>query len=163
MQQAQNQTAKPTESLSIHRWYDMDPTLGELVRTMEQLSPNNQAFFAFLIKHSAERIIKIRGREFIRKLDWTVFLGLIKSKSSRRWYDQEPTQHQAFNLLYSLSDADKAVIARELNPSAEIVLRYESYARNKGQSIVPTVVQRIVETCIKEGPDKARAQFDIFH
>jgi hypothetical protein len=153
----------PKSFVPIQRWYDMDAQLSELVHTLETLSPQTQALFAYLIRMSSDRIIKIRGRQFIRNLDWTVFVGLIKSKRSRRWYDQQAPLHVAFNTLFSLSNPDKALVGRELSIPAHLVERYERYSEAKGQDICLDVVQSIVETCIKEGPDKALEVYSVFH
>jgi predicted amidophosphoribosyltransferase len=153
--------AKPF--VPVQRWYDMDAPLSELVHTLETLSPNCQSLFAYLVKQTCDRIIKIRGREFIRNLDWTIFMGLIKSKRSRRWYDQEATLHVALNTLYSLSNADKSLVGRELSTPAQLVQRYEHYCQSTTQAISLDVVQSIIETCIKEGPEKAQEVYSVFH
>jgi hypothetical protein len=153
----------PKPFVPIQRWYDMDAQLSDLVRTLEILGPESQALFAYMIKISSDRIIKIRGRAFFRSLDWTIFMGLIKSKRSRRWYDEQAPLHVAFNTLFSLNDADKALVGRELSTPAHLVQRYEHYAQGKGEPVCLDVVQSIVETCIKEGADKALEVYSVFH
>ena len=156
--------AEPVRAaIPIQRWYDLDIHLSGMVRTLETLSSDSQTLFAHLLKDSTARIIKIRGRSFVRALDWTIFIGLVKSKRSRRWYDQKQVLHVAFNMLYSLSDADKALIGRELFLPAELVLRYETYAKARHEEISIDVVHRILETCIKQGPEKALETYSIFH
>ena len=90
-------------------------------------------------------------------------MGLIKSKRSRRWYDQDATLHVAFNTLYSLSNPDKALVGRELSTPALLVQGYEHYCQNTQQEICLDVVHSIMETCIKEGPEKAQEIFSVFH
>ncbi len=162
MKQGTNQDAmKPI--VPIQRWYDQDPQLSELVRTMETLSPDCQKLFALLIQDTCNRIILLRGRDFIRNLDWTIFIGLIKSRRSRRWYDREELLRKAFKTLYSLSFPDKALVGKELSVPVQLVKRYENYCQKQDAEISLDMVQTIVETCIKEGPDNAHDIYSIFH
>lgn len=146
----------------IQRWYDMDESLSQLVRTLEHLSPGSQKLFATLLKKSSERLIKQRGRKFAQSLDWSTFEGIMKSRRSRRWYDQEPDLHAAFNTLLSLNDADKARIGKELNMSAQIVAGYEKYCKIQQNKIRLSLVKSIVETCLQEGPEKVIELFGAF-
>jgi hypothetical protein len=145
----------------IHRWYDQDARLSELVHTMEQLSPDSQVLFGHILKNVICRLIKIRGRSFIRNLNWQTFMGILKSKRSRRWYDQEHTLHRAFNLLFSLTDEDKAIIGHELSLPAELVHRYEMHAISRQETICPDVVRSILETYFKQGAAEAVAEFSV--
>jgi hypothetical protein len=42
--------------------------------------------------------------EGLKKLGSEKVMGLMRAKVKRRWYDQDPLIHQAFNLLYLMSD-----------------------------------------------------------
>ena len=145
MKQGTNQDATKS-GVPLQRWYDQDTQLGELVHTLE----------------TRNRIIKLRGRDFVRQLDWTIFIGLIKSRRGRRWYDQEATLRVAFKTLYSLSFPDKALVGRELSIPAQLVQRYETYCQKNQDEISLDMVQTIVETCIKEGPKSAQDIYSIF-
>lgn len=146
----------------VQRWYDIDESLSQLVRTLEHLSPGSQKLFANLLKKSSKRLIKERGREFSKNLDWTVFEGILKSRRSRRWYDQEQNLHAAFNTLLSLNADDKARIGHELNMPAQIVAGYEKYCKVQQNKIRLSLVKSIVETCLKDGPEKVIELFGAF-
>ena len=161
MKQGTNQDATKS-GVPLQRWYDQDTQLGELVHTLETLSPKCQKLFAYLLQDTCNRIIKLRGRDFVRQLDWTIFIGLIKSRRGRRWYDQEATLRVAFKTLYSLSFPDKALVGRELSIPAQLVQRYETYCQKNQDEISLDMVQTIVETCIKEGPKSAQDIYSIF-
>jgi hypothetical protein len=149
--------------MPVHRWYDRDAQLSDLVRTMERLSPDSQVLFGHILKQTAWQLIKHRGRTFVRNLNWETFMGILKSKRSRRWYDRDHTLHTAFNLLFSLADGDRALIGRELSIPAELVHHYETYAQSRNEDICLDVVQSILETCFREGPHQAVATYSIFH
>lgn len=147
----------------IHRWYDMDAQLSDMVRTIEVLSPQSQLLFGHLLKNTISRLIKLRGRAFTRELNGQTFLGIIKSKRSRRWYDQSPTLHTAFNMLFSLSDPDKTLIARELAIPAELIHDYEAYAKAHNDKVHVNVTFSILETYLTKGREEALSVYAIFH
>lgn len=146
----------------FHRWYDMDVQLSELVHSMETLGEESQTLLAFLMTLFSDQIVKVRGRTFFSDLEWDKIIGIYKSKRGRRWYDREPVLHKAFNKLYSLSDDDKVVIARELYIPSRIVRHYESRCQETGKSVDLETIFAIVETCFKEGPDIAQERYREF-
>lgn len=131
----------------FQRWYDIDLALSETVKTLESLSHVSQTLFGLLMNHFSDRVVSVRGHAFYTQLDWSKLQGLAKSKRSRRWYDQEALMHKAFNKLYSLSDSDRILIARELHTPIQLVRRYEEECLSK--SLMPEVetVYSIVESC----------------
>lgn len=153
---------QPMNAPHFHRWYDMDIQLSELVHSLEVLSEESQTLFAFLMGLFSDQIVKVRGREFFSELEWDKIIGIYKSKRGRRWYDREPATHKAFNKLYSLSDDDKAVIARELHVPSRIVKRYENFCQAASREPDLDIVFSIVETCFKEGPDIAQERYRDF-
>lgn len=154
---------KAQNFIPIHRWYDMDAQLSDMVRTIEVLSPQSQLLFGHLLKNTISRLIKLRGRSFVKGLNSQTFIGIIKSKRSRRWYDQSHTLHTAFNMLFSLSDLDKAIIARELAIPAELIHDYETYAKAHNDKIHANVTFSILETYLTKGREEALKIYAIFH
>jgi len=146
----------------IQRWYDRDAKLSELVRTLEALSPQSQVLFSHLLKSLILRLIHHRGRSFIQGVSWRTLIGIVKSKRSRRWYDQEHTMHVAFNMLYSLGERDQAFVGRELSLTAELVRRYELYAQARNEAVSTDMVMSIVETCFQQGLEQAQSVYSIF-
>lgn len=148
-----------THNPQFKRWYDLDLHLSELVNLMEQMSEESQVLFAHLMRLMSDELIRTNRRQFIDSLDWQKLRGIFKSKQGRRWYDQEPNIHKAFNLLYSLQDEHKAAVARELYVPSQIVGEYETRCREEHTNPDIEVVCRIVELVFREETDKARAQF----
>lgn len=143
----------------IHRWYDSDVQLGELVRCLETLSEESQMLFAFLLTLFSDEIARLRGMGFFREMEWGKLMGIYKSRQSRRWYDREPVLHKAFNKLYSLNDGDKAAVAGQLYPSSRIVAQYEGYCKAQSRQLDLETICAIVETSFAEGPDAAEKRY----
>jgi len=141
----------------------MDAQLSDLVRTLEVLSPQSQLLLGHLLKNTIRRLIKMRGRNFTRGLNIKTFMGLIKSKRSRRWYDQSHTLHTAFNMLFSLDDLDKSLIARELAAPVELIHDYEIYAKTHNDKVHANVTFSILETYLTKGHEEALKMYAIFH
>jgi len=156
------QATEVNQRPAIKRWYDIDPALSQLVHTVEHLDPVCQKLFARLLKISSERLIKKHGREFSRNLNWETYHSILKSRRSRRWYDQEQNLHKAFNTLLSLNEADRAFIGRELNVPAQIIAGYESYCKIQQNKIKPSFVQAIIDTWINKGPERVLELYSEF-
>ena len=146
----------------VHRWYDRDLSLSELVRTLESLSEESQVLFAFLLMFFSDEVVQRKGREFFRELEWEKLIGIYKSKSGRRWYDQHAILHTAFNKLYSLNDLDKAAIAKELHVPGRIVQHYENYCKTHQTPADIEMIYTILATSFKEGPDQALSVYSVF-
>lgn len=146
----------------FQRWYDMDIYLSEFVRTLEGLSEDSQILFAFLLMSFSDDVVRRKGRSFFRELEWEKLIGIYKSKSGRRWYDQQGVLHAAFNKLYSLNDVDKASIAKKLHIPSHIVQRYENYCQQHQSPTDIEMVYAILETSFKDGPDEALSTYAIF-
>jgi len=146
----------------IQRWYDMDVQLGELVRTLENLSEESQMLFAFLLTLFSDEIVKVKGLSFFREMEWEKLIGIYKSKKGRRWYDQDPVLHKAFNKLYSLNDQQKAAIAKELYIPGRLVSLYEAHCKAKTQELNLETICEIVGTCFTEGAEAAQQRYASF-
>src|SRR5690242_7635008 len=131
----------------FHRWYDLDLTLSELVQTIQALSEPSKILFGLLLLNFTDRVVQVRGHSFFTQLEWPKMLGIIKSKRGNRWYDLDPVLHQAFNKLYSLSDADKDLIAKALYRPVLAVRRYEKECLSHSTPPDIEMVCSLVETC----------------
>lgn len=148
----------------LHRWYDQDHHLSELVRVLEQLSDESRYLVALLLGSIAEEAIALTGkRHFIKDLDWDRIIGILKSKRGRRWYDEEPEMHKAFNLLYSLDDEAKDWVAEQLYKPVLLIQTYEDRCKSSGAEIDLNVICDIIEVTFKEGVDKLPARFTHLH
>ena len=146
--------------MSGHRRYDIDEHLREIVETMERMTNDSQYLFGYLLCFLGEEVVKAQGKkEALKELDWDKMMGLIKSKRKRRWYDQEPVLHKAFNLLYSLNDQDKVLVANELYLPARLVRRYERYCEDNNQRCDIDLMCEIVETYFTQGAEAVEARF----
>lgn len=139
----------------FHRWYDMDLTLSELVQTIQALSEPSKVLFGLLLLNFTDRVVQVRGHSFFTQLEWQKLLGILKSKRGKRWYDLDPVLHQAFNKLYSLSDADKDLIAKALYTPILVVRRYEEECLSHSSPPDIGTVCNLVETCFTQGSEQA--------
>jgi hypothetical protein len=149
----------PARKSRIHRWYDMDVQLSELVLSLEMLSEESQTLFAFLLMLFSDEIVRAKGRAFFQELEWEKIMGIYKSKRGRRWYDRQPVTHKAFNKLYSLSDDNKAIIAQQLYIPVRIVKQYETHCQEQGGTPDINLIFDIVETSFREGPQVAQERY----
>jgi hypothetical protein len=144
----------------IKRWYDLDLRLSKLVTAMEQMNDDHCQLFGYLISHLFDEIVNKGNRgEFFRELDWGTIRGIWKSKSRRRWYDQDDVVHKAFNLIYSLADKDKILVGQNLATPAELVAGYELYSAKQNQPLELDTVCEIIETCFRDGDEQAAAKY----
>ncbi|MEB3287077.1 MAG: hypothetical protein VKJ04_06200 [Vampirovibrionales bacterium] len=147
----------------LHRWYDQDLHVSELVKVMSGLSDENQYLLALLIGALSEEVIKHKGKSnFVQELDWDKLMGILKSKRGRRWYDEEPEMHKAFNILYSLPDMDKAWVGEQLHMPSLLIESYERRCKEQGKPVDLEVVCQILEVTFKQGIETAQAQFAHF-
>lgn len=151
-----------TQKPGVHRWYDQDIHLSELVRTMELLSEESQILFALLLASFCDEVVRLKGRSFFKEMDWNKLKGLYKSKTGRRWYDDQTVLHVAFNKLYSLTDEDKAGIARKLHVPVRLVGNYEAYCKEHQRPLDLDEIQAILSTIFKDGPEKALQIYSVF-
>lgn len=87
------------------RWYDRIPELSQAVRGMEHAEPAYQHLISTFIVASIPMSHVVHRQELgVKKLGTEKVLGLMKAKKKDRWYDQDPTVHQAFNLLYLMDE-----------------------------------------------------------
>jgi len=149
-------TEKRVAVLNGKRWYDIDDHLREMVETMERMTNDSQYLFGYLLCFLGEEVVKNQGKkEALKEMDWEKLTGLIKSKRKRRWYDQEPVLHKAFNMLYSLNDSDKILIGNQLHLPARLVRRYERRCEDNEQRMDIDMTCDIVETYFTDGADAA--------
>jgi hypothetical protein len=134
---------------NAHRWYDRDPHLSELVRTLETFSLESQTLFASLLADFSDDIHHAKGGQFFRELNWGKLVDIFKSRDGRRWYDQQPEMHKAFNKLYSLADEDKAHVARQLTEAVRLVKQYELECQAHQQKTDVNALYTIVETAFQ--------------
>ena len=160
MQENTQPSSEATPSGFIHRWYDVDLQVSEMVAALEGMTEESKHLFGFLLCFLCDELIKTKDRSaFMSELDWNKLVGLMKSKRSRRWYDHEPVLHKAFNLLYSLNDDDKILIGRELCAPSQLVREYETRCQDKQKTPDVNIVFEIVESVFTEGPNKAHERF----
>lgn len=86
------------------RWYDRIPALSQAVRMMEKLPEARQRWISETIVNLMPMHQVPQRTDGLKKVGSEKVLGLMKSKVKRRWYDQDPMVHQAFNYLYLMTD-----------------------------------------------------------
>jgi hypothetical protein len=91
--------------LGFTRWYDRISELSQAVRLLEKAPYLQQQVIATIIVGSMQlHHLTQRSEHGLKKLGSEKVIGLMKSKGKRRWYDQDPLMHQAFNYLYIMDD-----------------------------------------------------------
>lgn len=96
-------------SLGFTRWYDRIPELSQAVRLLE-VTPtrHREAICKMILEFAQNTAHNPANPDYgLKKLGSQKVLGLMKSKSKRRWYDREPVVHQAFNTLYMMEDKQR--------------------------------------------------------
>lgn len=87
------------------RWYDRNPELSQGVRMLEKCTPFQQRLVANHIIGSMQlHQVAQRSEHGLKKLGTEKITGLMKAKGKRRWYDQDPVVHKAFNHLYLMDE-----------------------------------------------------------
>ncbi|MEB3287243.1 MAG: hypothetical protein VKJ04_07040 [Vampirovibrionales bacterium] len=92
--------------IGFTRWYDNIPELAQAVRLLERVPENVSSIICESVVNSHEYNGEDNTSEDygLKKLGAQKVLGLMKSKTKRRWYDQHPVIHRAFNTLYMMDD-----------------------------------------------------------
>lgn len=134
-----------------------------MVRAMESMNIESQMRFADKMLELSEALLQAcGGQDYIISLDPKRREGLDKSKARNRWYDRYESLHQAFNNLYALSSGDRRTLAMQLHTPIQIVEAYERYCKQADQSPDQRVVEEILRTSLREGPERARRLYAIY-
>jgi hypothetical protein len=92
-------------TVGFTRWYDSVAELAQAVRLMEKVPATQQRAISQVILDSVDlHAVRYKHDPGLKKLGTEKIMGLMKSKTKRRWYDQDPVVHQAFNLLYMMDE-----------------------------------------------------------
>jgi hypothetical protein len=149
--------------VSYRRWYDTDPRLSAVVRTMECMGETIQRQFAEkLLELSEEWMLIQGGNAYLSALDTKKQDGLQKSHAKKRWYDQYETLHKAFNNLYALDEFSRRSIAEKLSLPIEIVKGYEQHCQEMDKKPEMSVIDEVLRTCFKERPERARRLYSVY-
>ncbi|MGE0200520.1 MAG: hypothetical protein AB7P76_06095 [Candidatus Melainabacteria bacterium] len=97
---------------SSARWYDEQNELAVAVRLMKQLPLEYQSLVCKPVTDLLT-MTELTGRNGseLKQMGTERVVGVMKSKTKRRWYDQDPHVHQAFNLLYVMEQHEQQEIA----------------------------------------------------
>ncbi len=150
----------PSRKPFHNRWHDQDFKLSELVNAIEDMFPESRFLFSLLLSMLCKELVRSVGdTEVFTKLDWKTIQNLIKSKQSRRWYDQDPDLHRAFNLLYTLDTQQQRLIASMLYMPSRLTRYYEEHCQTHQKEIDIDYVCHMVEVCFRDGPEQAQKAF----
>lgn len=131
-------------NIGYMRWYDSIPELAQAVRQMEKMPLAKQQWLASAIV-SLMPLHQIPQRtDGLKKLGSEKLLGLMKSKGKRRWYDQDPLVHQAFNYLYLMSNDLRLEMAIKIlicNQALE-VLKISEHNASTGIKLVRSIFDK---------------------
>ncbi|MBY0449172.1 MAG: hypothetical protein K2X01_00920 [Cyanobacteria bacterium] len=145
---------------SFKRWYDYDTILSKMVGSLETMTNDSRRLFGYMICCFSKTLILSQTRtEFLFSLNLSKVKGLFKSQAKRRWYDQDPVLHKAFNLLYSLDDENRQIVTEKLFAPASVVREYELACKEEKLKPDPIIVHQIIETCFLQNAEQAREFF----
>src|SRR5436853_556626 len=107
------------------RWYDRQPKLSQAFKLIIILPDEVRSIIS-------ESMILLANREFdsndptqsFKTLGSEKVMGLHKSKSKRREYDQNELLHKAMNYLYILSDANQDFMAEHILKMVDYIQKY---------------------------------------
>jgi hypothetical protein len=128
------------------RWYDQEPELSALVQTMSHQSSEDQRLYCRMI---IQVYTDWREAQYLAGNQLSIgperHMALHKSKNKRRWYDEDPLIHRAFNYLYILDEETRYYLARQLNRTTQRIKEYRSlcmsYGRNSSTSEIRSLIQ----------------------
>ncbi|MDX2085986.1 MAG: hypothetical protein SFZ03_11425 [Candidatus Melainabacteria bacterium] len=137
------------------RWYDEDPAVSQLVRSLRTLPPDCQQVFALLLSGTSDVWHQERLQDHLRVLSVGVdrHLSLWKSKSKRRWYDRDPLMHRAMNHLLLLEPYQRKTLAERLNPAVEAVVGYVSQCQVWHRPVLPMEIGHLIRLSLNGGTD----------
>ncbi len=139
------------------RWYDKDETVSKAVRMLESFPGEIQTVIAEGSLKLAERECKIRElMANLKSLGPEKVLGIHKSKNKRRYYDENPTVHNALNALFILSDENRLFLARHVLDIMNYIVEYMRVC--KGYQVDPELedISTLVNTYVETGAEEAR-------
>lgn len=148
--------------MTFKRWYDADVRLSAVVRTMECMNESSQRQFAEKLLELSQELLAQQGGEYLSTLDNAKQEGLKKSQAKKRWYDQYESLHRAFNNLYALDGFSRRNVADKLSTPIEIVQGYELHCEQTDKTPDVKVVEEVLRSCFKEGPERARRLYALY-
>ncbi len=152
------------KKVGFTRWYDRVPELSQAVRMMEKLPERHQVLIARVIIEATPMHAVTERKEGVKNMGSDKVMGLLKSKSKKRWYDQDPTVHQAFNYLYLMNDVLRYEVAMKMIIAMNALERAAGDPRffNKDPVLVESIFNyHLMELMDKTGfakPDEPAAE-----
>lgn len=135
------------------RWYDTVPELSQAVRTMEKMPVKHQQLIAsVIISYAPMAEVAEKTDQGLKKVGGEKLMGLMKSKNKKRWYDQDPTVHQAFNYLFVMNEKMRYEIALKMIIAMSALEK--AAADPKFANKDPAVVKAIFDSHLMELMDK---------
>ena len=97
------------------RWYDEQPLLSQAVRMMSAIAPQYQVMIAeAIIHHQPGHSLAYDSEKGLKRMGSQKITALMKSQVKRRWYDQDPKVHQAFNHLFLMDQGRRHEMALKI-------------------------------------------------
>ena len=124
--------------IGFTRWYDSLPELSQAVRLLERANPDHRDIICkFVVDMYEEHCTPNPHEDYgLKKLGAQKVIGLMKSKSKRRWYDQEPQVHKAFNALYVMDESMRYEAAIRILICLEALKQHDKQLlNNMGESL----------------------------
>lgn len=131
-------------NIGYTRWYDRIPELSQAVRQMEKLPLARQQWLAHAIIDLMPMHQVSQRTEGLKKLGTEKVKGLLKAKVKRRWYDNDPLVHQAFNHLYLMDDQLRYEMAIKMLICCKALdtVKLSDYSPNAGLNLVRTIFEK---------------------
>ncbi|MDX2083768.1 MAG: hypothetical protein SFZ03_00055 [Candidatus Melainabacteria bacterium] len=139
------------------RWYDEDPEVSQAVVTLRDLPEGEQELFARILItlfESWRRQDRLDGRAAMLGVD--KHLGLHKSKTRKRWYDQNDWVHRAFNSLYQLDNTRRRLLCQKLHAAIRSLNLYKASCLQQERETQPGEIMNVVQTAIQQGENATR-------
>lgn len=141
----------------INRWYDINPDIARAFTSIQTMDSAYQHLVAEVILLLSTRIReqKVRNGELL-KVGAERALGLLKSQSKRRLYDQDKMLHKAFNKLFLLEDKQRAYLAKRLCNGIFYMEEYidACYRMGRPEDIQEAIY--LLKIAIDEGEDEGK-------
>ncbi len=127
------------------RWYDTIPELSKSIKILERMPQNlKDAVCRPIANMTSLKELAAESDTNLKRLGSHKVMGLLKSKSKRRWYDQTPIVHKAFCFLYIMSQEQRYQVAIRMIACIHSLENYLSYCKDNHLLVVESEFDKIV-------------------
>ncbi len=127
------------------RWYDTIPELSKSIKILERMPQNLKDAVCLPISNMTSlKELAVEHDSNLKRLGSHKVMGLLKSKTKRRWYDQTPIVHKAFSFLYIMTQEQRYQVAIRMIVCIQALETYLNYCKDNRLLVVESEFDKIV-------------------